>query len=82
MQHTKTLLRMVAVASVFGVATLVLPLSAQAGIRVSVGIGLPVVVAPAPVVVAPPPAVVSPAPVIVAPPPVVYGSPPVVVGFL
>jgi hypothetical protein len=45
------------------------PLSAHAGVRVSIGIGLPVVVAPASVVVAPPPAVVYSAPVVVAPPP-------------
>ena len=81
MQHTKTLLRMFAVVAVVGIATLALPLSAQAGVRVSVGIGLPVVVAPAPVVVAPPPpAVVYPTPpVVVAPPPVVYQPGPVVV---
>src|SRR5215510_5129877 len=55
---------------------------AHAGARVSIGIGVPVVVAPAPVVVAPPPpAVVYPAPpVVVAAPPVVYRAPPVLVG--
>jgi hypothetical protein len=72
---------MFAIVAVVGIATLALPLSAHAGVRVSIGVGLPVVVAPAPVVVAPPPpAVVYPAPVVVAPPPVVYGSAPVVVG--
>jgi hypothetical protein len=81
MQHTKTLFRTFVIVAVLGIATLALPLSAHAGVRVSVGIGLPVVVAPAPVVVAPPPpAVVYPAPVVVAQPPVVYGSAPVLVG--
>jgi len=82
MPHTKTLLRTLAVVAVVGLATLALPLSAHAGVRVSIGVGLPVVVTPAPVVVAPPPpAVVYPAPaVVVAPPPVVYRSAPVVVG--
>ena len=82
MQRTKTLLRIFAIVAVFGIATLAVPLAAQAGVRLSVGIGLPVVVAPAPVVVAPPPpAVVYPAPaVVVAPPPVVYTPAPVVIG--
>ena len=81
MQRTTTLVRLLAIVAVFGLATLALPLSAHAGVRVSIGVGLPVVVAPAPVVVAPPPpAVVYPASVVVAPPPVVYGSAPVVVG--
>jgi len=87
-QHTKTLLRTLVSVTVLGIATLVLPLSVHAGVRVAIGVGLPVVVAPAPVVVAPPPpAVVYPAPVVVAsppvvvaPPPVVYGSAPVLVG--
>jgi hypothetical protein len=80
MQHTTTLLRTFIMATVVGIAILALPLWAQAGVRVSIGVGLPVVVAPAPVVVAPPPpAVVYPAPVIVATPPVVYGTAPVVV---
>jgi hypothetical protein len=57
------------------VATLVRPLPAQAGVRVSIGVGVPAY--PAPVVVAPAPAVVYPAPVVVAPPPVVYAAPPV-----
>jgi hypothetical protein len=82
MQLATTLFRLLAIGAIFGLATLALPLSAHAGVRVSIGVGLPVVVAPAPVVVAPPPpAVVYPAPaVVVAPPPVVYGSAPVVVG--
>ena len=72
-----------------GLATFALPLSAHAGAQVSIGIGLPVAVAPAPVVVAPPPpavvypapvVVANPPPVVVAPPPVVYGPAPVVVG--
>jgi hypothetical protein len=79
MQRTKTLVRLFAIVAVLGLATLALPLSAQAGVRVSVGIGLPAVVAPAPIVVAPPPpAVVAPAPVVVASPPVVVAPPPVV----
>src|SRR5262245_40524498 len=81
MQHTKTLLRAFIMVAVLGIATLALPLAAHAGARVSIGIGVPVVVAPAPVVVAPPPAVVYLAPpVVVAAPPVVYGAPPVLVG--
>ena len=81
MQHTKTLFRLWAVIAVVGIATFAAPLSAHAGVRVSIGVGLPVVVAPAPVVVAPPPpVVVYPAPVVVASPPVVYGSAPVLVG--
>jgi len=75
MQHTKTLIRMLAMGAVFGIATLALPLAAHAGVRVSVGLGLPVVVAPLP------PAVVYPAPpAVVTPPPVVYGGPQVIVG--
>jgi hypothetical protein len=74
MQHTKTLFRLLAIVAVFGLATLALPLSAHAGVRVSIGVGLPVGVAPAPVVVAPPPSAV------VYPAPAVYGSAPVVVG--
>jgi len=82
MQHTNMLLRTFVLAAVIGIATLALPLAAHAGARVSLGIGVPVVVAPAPVVVAPPPpAVVYPAPpVVVAAPSVVYGAPPVLVG--
>ena len=64
MQRTITLLRIFLVVAVFSLATLALPLSAQAGVRVSIGIGVPVYSAP--VVVAPAPVVVYPAPVIVA----------------
>src|SRR5260221_14261058 len=60
------------------VATLALPPPAHAGVRVAIGVGVPV--SPAPVVVAPPPAGVYPAPMVVAPPPVVYGGPRVYVG--
>ena len=77
MQRTKTLLRLFAVAAVFGLAMLALPFSAQAGVRVSIGVGVPVY--PAPVIVAPAPAVVYPAPVIVTQPFVVV-APPVVYG--
>lgn len=80
MQHTKTLLRLCAVVAVVGIVTLAAPLSAHAGVRVSVGIGLPVVVAPPPAVVYPAPVLVVRPPVVVAPPPVVYGAAPVVVG--
>jgi hypothetical protein len=81
MQHTKTLLRMLAVGAVVGLATLALPHLVHAGVRVSIGLGVPVsptpvVVAPAPVVVYPAPVVVPSPPVVVAPPPVVYGSGP------
>jgi hypothetical protein len=72
MQPTKTLLRTCVIVTAFGLATLALPLAAQAGVRVSIGVGVPVY--PAPVVVAPAPVVVA------APPSVVYESAPVVVG--
>ncbi len=62
MQHTTKLVRLFALLAVVGLAALALPLSADAGVRVSVGIGVPVY--PPPVVVAPPPAVVYPAPVV------------------
>jgi hypothetical protein len=81
MQHTHRRLWMRALVACLVLAPLALALPAHAGVRVSVGIGLPVFVAPAPVVVAPPPAVVYPTPpVVVAPPPVVYGGPRVIVG--
>src|SRR5262245_7293804 len=80
MQYKHRSLGMFGIVAFLAVATLALPLAAQAGVRVSVSIGLPVVVAPAPVVVAPlPPAVVYSAPLVVASPPVVYGAAPVVV---
>ena len=65
MRHTKTLLRMFAIGATVGLAVIALPLSAQARVHVSVGIGVPVVVAP-------PPAVVYPAPVVVQQSPPVY----------
>ena len=83
MQHKHRRLWMSALFACLAVATLGLP--AHAGVRVSLGIGVPVY--PTPVIIAPPPAVVYPAPVtvtrppvVVVPPPVVYGSAPVVVG--
>jgi hypothetical protein len=68
MQHTHHKLWLGALLACVAVTTLALP--AYAGVRVSLGSGVPaypapVVVAPAPVVVAPPPAVVYPGPVIV-----------------
>src|SRR4030095_4721122 len=79
MQHTQKLVRLLALLAVVGLAALALPRSADAGVRVSVGIVVPVY--PPPVVVAPPPAViVARPPVVVAPPPVVYGGPRVRVG--
>src|SRR5262249_27305993 len=78
MPHTTKLVRLFALLAVVGLATLALPRSVDAGVRVSVGIGVPV--SPPPVVVAPPPAVVYPAPVVVTQPPVVVAPPPVVYG--
>ena len=78
MQHTQKLVRLFALLAVVGLPALALPLAADAGVRVSVGIGVPVY--PPPVVVAPPPAVVYPAPVVVARPPVIVAPPPVVYG--
>src|SRR5262245_40332919 len=84
MPHTQEFVRLCALLAVVGLAALALPRSADAGVRVSVGLGVPVY--PPPVVVAPPPAVVYPAPVlvrppvVVAPPPVVYGGPGASVG--
>src|SRR4029453_1239964 len=60
MQHTQKFVRLLALLAVVGLAALALPLSADAGVRVSVVIGVPVY--PPPVVVAPPPAVVYPRP--------------------
>jgi hypothetical protein len=76
MQHTQKFVRLLALLAVVGLAALALPRSADAGVRVSVGLGVPVY--PPPVVVAPPPAVVYPAPVVVVRPPVVVAPPPVV----
>ena len=79
MEHTQKFVRLLALLAVVGLVALALPRSAEAGVRVSVGIGVPVY--PPPIVVAPPPAVVVVRPpVIVAPPPVVYGGPRVRVG--
>jgi hypothetical protein len=78
MQHTQKFVRLCALLAVVGLAALALPRSADAGVRVSVGLGVPVY--PPPVVVAPPPAVVYPAPVVVVRPPVVVAPPPVVDG--
>ena len=87
MKRMRTIIRTFGIVALVGIATLVLPFPAHAGVRVSLGIGLPalvvpapVVVAPVPVAIAPPPAVVYSAPVVVVPPPAVYGVPPVVVG--
>ena len=71
-----------------GIASLALPFSAQAGgVHVSIGVGVPVVVAPAPVIVQPAPVVIQQpvivqrAPVIVAEPPVIVAEPRVVYGY-
>jgi hypothetical protein len=82
------LVRTLGVMTLVGMASLTLPFSAQAGgVQVSVGVGVPVVVAPAPVVVQPAPVVVPQpvivqrAPVIVTEPPVVVAEPRVVYGY-
>jgi hypothetical protein len=82
-----TLVRTLSVMMLVGMASLALPFSAQAGgVHVSIGVGVPVVVAPAPIVVqpapvvVPQPVVVQRAPVIVAEPPVVVAEPRVVYG--
>jgi len=70
-----TLVRTLGVMTLVGMASLSLPFPAQAGgVHVSIGVGLPVVVAPAPVIVQPAPVVVS-QPVIVQPAPVVIQQP-------
>ena len=51
MQRTTTLFRLWTTGAVVGLAPLALPLAAHAGVRLSLGVGLPVVGAPAPVVV-------------------------------
>jgi len=83
-----TLVRTLGVMTLVGMASLSLPFPAQAGgVHVSIGVGLPVVVAPAPVIVQPAPVVVSQpvivqrAPVIVTGPPVVVAEPQVVYGY-
>ena len=47
MQHTQKLVRLLALLAVVGLAALALPRSADAGVRVSVGIGVPVYPPPA-----------------------------------
>src|SRR2546426_12316936 len=80
MKCMNTLVRALGVVTLVGITSLALPVPAQAGgVHVSIGVGLPVVVAPAPVVVAPPPAVVYPTPVVVQRAPIVVAEPPVVV---
>jgi hypothetical protein len=82
-----TLVRTLGVMTLVGMASLSLPFPAQAGgVHVSIGVGLPVVVAPAPVIVQPAPVVVvQPAPVMIPQPvvvqraPVIVTEPPVVV---
>jgi hypothetical protein len=77
MPRMSTLVRMLGISGVFGLAALALPLPTHAGgVHVSVGFGRPwpVIVQPAPVVVARP-TVVYPAPVI-AQAPVVVAAPP------
>ena len=68
------LLRIVGLSAFLGLVSFLLPLPTHAGVRVSVGIGLPV-----PVFVAPAPVVVAPQPVIVYPGSVVYEAAPVLV---
>jgi hypothetical protein len=87
-QGISMLVRTLGVMTVVGMASFGLPVLAQAGgVRVSIGVGVPVVVAPAPVVVQPAPVVVPQpvivqrAPVIVAEPPVVVAEPRVVYGY-
>src|SRR6266487_1866046 len=80
MQRISTLVRTLGVVTLVGMTSFAPPLPAQAGgVHVSVGVGLPVVVAPAPVVVQPAPVVVVPQPVIVHRAPVFVTEPPVVV---
>ncbi len=83
-----TLGRTLGVVTFVGIASLTLPFSAQAGgVHVSIGVGVPVVVAPAPVFVQPAPVVVQQpvivqrVPVIVAEPPIVVAEPRVVYGY-
>jgi len=67
MQRLNTVLQRCGVITVLGLTSLALLRPAHARVDVSVGIGVPVVVAPVPVVVAP-------APVVVVPPPVAVGG--------
>src|SRR6266446_6265902 len=69
MQCKRMLVRTLGVVTLVGIASLGLPCPAQAGgVHVSIGVGLPVVVAPAPVIV-------QPAPVVVPPPIIVQRAP-------
>jgi hypothetical protein len=80
MKRISTLLRALGVVTLIGIASLALPFPAQAGgVHVSIGVGLPVVVAPAPVMVHPAPVVVVPQPVIVHRAPVFVTEPRVMV---
>src|SRR2546430_347091 len=91
MKCMNTLVRTLGVVTLVGMASLALPVPAQAGgVQVSIGVGLPfpgvvypapVIVQPAPVVVVPQPFIVQRAPVIVTAPPVVVGEPRVVYGY-
>jgi hypothetical protein len=77
-QGISMLVRTLGVMTVVGMASFGLPVLAQAGgVRVSIGVGVPVVVAPAPVVVQPAPVVV-PQPVIVQRAPIIVAEPRVV----
>jgi hypothetical protein len=88
MKRISTLVRALGVVTLVGMPSLALPFPAQAGgVHVSIGVGLPVVVAPAPVivqpapVVVPQPVIVQRAPVFVTEPPVVVAEPRVVYGY-
>jgi hypothetical protein len=88
MKWMNTFVHTLGMVTLVGMASLVLPVPAQAGgVHVSIGVGLPVVVAPAPViverapVVVPQPVIVQHAPVIVTEPPVVVAEPRVVYGY-
>jgi hypothetical protein len=76
MKRMNTFLRTLGVVTLVGMASLALPFPAQAGgVHVSIGVGLPVVVAPAPVIVQRAPIIMVPPPVVVSEPQVVYGYP-------
>jgi hypothetical protein len=88
MKWVSMLVRTLGVGTLVGLASLALPVPAQAGgVQVSIGVGLPVVVAPAPVMVQPAPMVVPQAvlvqraPVIVTESPVVVAEPRGVYGY-
>src|SRR6266446_10034196 len=80
MQCKRMLVRTLGVVTLIGIASLALPFPAQAGgLHVSIGVGLPVVVAPVPVIVQPAPVMVAPQPVFVQRAPVIVTESPVVV---